>query len=144
MECKKLQCKGFTVIELLITMAIIALVVSLIAGTGGGGIYGYIFSKEKTGRLASVEPAIPDGGFIANAGSAVFSVAVSMKLVDGSYLTFSSDDRQWAVYRGNVYGKCATVKVFPYAPWNLSKSGTFHNGRLLKVWDCPEKTDEDS
>lgn len=134
--------KGLTLIELMIILAMIVILGSILAGAGGAGLYGWAYSEEKSGQLQSVESAIPEGGLIAGSGNAIFSAAVSMKLEDQSYLTFSTDDRQWAVYRGEkARGKCATVKVYPYAPWNISKGGTFHNGRLLKVWDCSSKTD---
>lgn len=127
---------GFTLIELIIVLVIIGTIVSVV----GVNFYGYIFSEEVSGRLESVETAMPEGAIVSTTtGSQVFSAAVSIRQDTGEYVTFSTEDRQWAAYRGEkTAGKCATAKVFPYAPWSISKAGTFYNGRLLKVWDCPK------
>lgn len=132
----KLRNKGFTLIELIIAVVIVGIVVAVI----GGNFYGYIFSEKVTGELVSVTSAAPDGGMVVgNNTKAAFSSAVMLKQKGGAYVTFSTEDRQWASLRDPKFaGKCITAKVFPYAPWNFGKSGTYYNGRLLTVADaCP-------
>lgn len=127
---------GFTLIELLIVLVIVGILALLIGSTG----YGYFFSKKVSGELVSVSSAAPDGGMvIGNNTKVAFSSAVMLKQKDGAYVTFSTEDRQWATLRDpKLAGKCVTAKIYPYAPWEFGKSDTYHNGRLLSVADtCP-------
>jgi len=129
--------KGFTLIELLIIIAIVGILAAIVLPSFN--IYGFMYSEEYTGELQSVNSAIPNGGAVMMSGvnSAIFSSAVMVKLKEsGELLTFSTEDRQWATLVGEEHkGKCVTFRVFPYAPWNLSNAGTYHNGRLLSVKD---------
>lgn len=130
---------GFTLIELMIVIAILGILSAvLLSGTGGGvGLYGYIKAKDVSGRLESVTSAMPDGAIVGSGLAPVFQASVLLKQPDGSLLSFSTDDRQWASLIGEkAKGKCVDVRIFPYAPWKLSKAGTFHGGRILVVKEC--------
>ncbi len=130
---------GFTLIELLIVLAILGILASVFLGgsTGGVGIYGYIKSQDVSGRLESVSSAMPEGAIVGGYSAPVFQASVLLKQPDGTQLSFSTDDRQWASFLGEkAKGKCVQARIFPYAPWALSKAGTFHSGRLLAVRDC--------
>ena len=130
---------GLTLIELMIVTAIIGIVAAvLLSGTGGGvGLYGYMKSKDVSGQLESVTSAMPDGAIVQSGEAPVFQASVLLIQPDGSLLLFSTDDRQWASLIGEkAKGKCFDVRVFPYAPWQLSKAGTFHGGRILSVKEC--------
>lgn len=136
-NCMKAIRKGFTLIELLIALAIIAVLMLV----PGGSVYGWIFSKEVIGTVDKVTPLLEDGGMAVGEGAAKMakSTAVSIKLRNGDYFTFSSEDRQWFALKGDTSGKCVKAKAFPYAPWFFTKSGTYHDGRLIKMADSCDK-----
>lgn len=129
---------GFTLIELMIALAIIGILAVVLLGGGSGvGLYGYLKSQDINGRLESVTSAMPEGAIVGAGQAPVFQASVVIKQGDGSYLTFSTDDRQWASFIGEkAKGKCVQARIYPYAPWALSKGGTYHGGRLLSVRDC--------
>lgn len=129
---------GFTIIELMITFAIIGILATvLLGGLSGVGLYGYLKSQDISGRLESVTSAMPEGAIVGTGHAPVFQASVVIKQSDSSYLTFSTDDRQWASFIGDrARGKCVQARIYPYAPWMLSKGGTYHGGRLLSVRDC--------
>lgn len=131
---------GFTLIELTIVLAIVGIITAwALRGSGdSAGIYGYLNSKDVSGRLESVTSAMPAGSIVGNNYNAnVFQAGVVIKEADGSLISFSTQDRQWASFEGNkAQGKCVTARIFPYAPWELSKAKTYHAGRLLSVKEC--------
>jgi hypothetical protein len=119
-------------------IVLIALVVvsTVLALTWG---YPYIFSREVTGTLESMEAALPGGTVVASSSSMAFSAGVMIKDADGTYITFSTEDRQWATLRDKK-GVCVTARIFPYGWWNFSRAGTYYNGRLINVSDqCPPR-----
>lgn len=113
---------------LLITLAVIVVGLALTWG------YPYVFAREVTGTLESVEAALPGGTVVTNASTTAFSAGVMIREADGNYITFSTEDRQWATLR-EKQGICVTAKIFPYGWWNLSRGRTYYNGRLLGVRD---------
>lgn len=100
--------------------------------------YDYLFARTVSGKIEKVERVTQP---VAVLGSQpldpvhMYSFAVAMRDKDGEIVTGSTEDRQWAVVEP---GKCAEVKFFPYPPWDLDKSGTYHKLRLIKLYDCPE------
>jgi prepilin-type N-terminal cleavage/methylation domain-containing protein len=131
---------GFTLIELMIVVSIVGILLIILASSIGGGVglYGYFKSQDVNGRLESVASAMPAGSIVGpGATQPVFQAAVVIKRDDASYITFSTDDRQWAPFIGDkAQGKCVNARIYPYAPWALSKAGTYYGGRLLSVSDC--------
>jgi hypothetical protein len=101
--------------------------------------YTYIFARTVSGVVENVDRVSNNMAIIGTQGmpakELVFSFAVAIKQADGEIVTASSEDRQWAVVEK---GKCAEAKFYPYPPWELDKSGTFHNARLIKLYDCPK------
>lgn len=129
---------GFTLLQLLFVIAIIGIITASIStiSLNGVNLYSWYYSKDISGKLDSVTSAMPPGGIV-NTTSSVFQAGVVIKQSDGSYITFTTDDRQWAAFIGDkVNGKCVTARVYPYAPWELSKAGTYYAGRLLNTSDC--------
>jgi hypothetical protein len=117
-----------------ILLGLLAIVVIGAAVTVG---YPYLFAREIVGTLESVETALPGGTIVTNSSTAAFSAGVMVREADGSYVTFSTEDRQWATLR-DKRGLCVRAKIFPYGWWNISRAGTWYNGRLLDVSDtCP-------
>lgn len=97
-----------------------------------GNFYSYIFAKEITGEILSVEKVGPQTVVSADKTIA-FSFGVAIRLKSGEIYTASSEDRQWAVAK---QGLCVDAKIFPYPPWDMEKSGAYHNARLVKLSDC--------
>jgi len=99
--------------------------------------YEFLFAKTIDGKVARVERIQQTGAVIAQSGeipaSQLFSFAVAVLDSTGEIHTSSSEDRQWAVVQP---GQCAQVKMFPYPPWDLTKGGTFHDARLLRLYEC--------
>jgi hypothetical protein len=119
-------------------ISIIAALFLLLCGWGLVSFYPYIFAKLVVGKVVKVDRVssptnlISTGAPIPN--SQLFSFAVAIQDSESVIHTASSEDRQWAVAEP---GKCAKAKFFPYPPWNLEKSGTYFNARLVELRDCP-------
>lgn len=101
--------------------------------------YSFIFKKTVRGEVISAEAVNPS--VMPLVGNTVnpdlmFSYAVAVKDDKGHIYTSSSTDRQWAAFK---QGYCVEVAFYPYAPWDLDKSGTYFNARLIEMYDC-EKT----
>ncbi len=112
-----------------------------IAGTIVVIFYPYIFSKRVRGEIVNVQRVAPAEAIIGTGGKGVnndfFSFAIAVRDEKSQEIfTASSDDRQWAVAET---GKCVETKIFPYPPWNLGAGGTYHNARLIKLYDCPTR-----
>ena len=99
--------------------------------------YGYIFAKRINGEIVKVERVNENEMIVTNGApipaAQIFSFAVAIKDDKGEIHTASTEDRQWAVAQT---GKCAEAKFFPYPPWQLDKSGTYHGARLLRLYEC--------
>jgi prepilin-type N-terminal cleavage/methylation domain-containing protein len=132
---KEKKVRGFTLIELMIVVAIIGIFAMMLP------IYGWLNSKVVVGTVDKIVPLLEDGGMAVGEGAARMakSTAVSLKLSDGGFFTFSSEDRQWFALKGETGKKCVKAKAFPYAPWNFSKSGTYYGGRLLEMAETCDK-----
>lgn len=104
--------------------------------------YGFIFAKTVSGKVIGVERVTDPTAIIAPAGQAInpalmYSFAVAIQSEKGEIVTGSTEDRQWAVVKA---GQCAEAKFFPYPPWNLQKADTYHDVRLVRLFNCPEET----
>lgn len=105
--------------------------------------YSYIFSRNVSGTIMMVErPHIPTALIgVSESGATttetkIYDYAVAIKESTGEIVTASTEDRQWAVAQK---GQCAEAKYYPYPPWDLARSGTYHSARLLKLFDCLEE-----
>ena len=99
--------------------------------------YTYIFAKDVSGEILKVE-RVNQQEMVITSGAQVpanqlFSFAVSIKDPSGEIHTASTEDRQWAVAQT---GQCVEAKYFPYPPWNLEKTGTYHSARLIRLFEC--------
>jgi hypothetical protein len=117
------------------------LLVLAVAGYVVYNYYSYIFARTVVGKIVGVDnvlqpTTIVQGNAAGNLPRQIFSFAVGIEDDKGEIVTASSEDRQWAVVQK---GQCAEAKFFPYAPWDLSKSGTYFGARLLKLYECPPK-----
>ena len=120
--------KGFTLVELLVVVAIVGTLFLIVLGTS------YKFISQKT-FLGTVSACSEMSSTVVNAKSipsGTFSFAVDMIVPNKEeILTFSAEDRKFA---NVVKGDSVKIKVFTYAPWNLGKAGTYYGGRLLKKY----------
>ncbi len=101
------------------------------------GYWSYIFSKTIYGTVLSVERVTQANSIIATNRPVdpvqLFSFAVSLRDKKGSIWTAAGEDRQWAVVKE---GQCIEARFYPYPPWDLAKSGTYANARLIRIFDC--------
>jgi hypothetical protein len=122
-------------IALLITVAVLGLAAFVCIK-----FYEFIFAKTVEGEIVKVERVNQNQALIAGGRSVpaeqLFSFGVAIRGEKGEIHTASSEDRQWSVAQP---GQCAQARFFPYPPWDLQAAGTFHNARLLKLYDCPKK-----
>jgi hypothetical protein len=98
--------------------------------------YTYVFAKTISGKVIRVERVNNSEAIIASKNTPdflLFSFAVAIRDDKGEIHTASSEDRQWAVVSE---GQCATVRFFPYPPWQLDKAGTYYGARLERLFDC--------
>jgi hypothetical protein len=103
--------------------------------------YEFVFAKTITGEILKVERVNQNQSMITS-GRAVpaeqlFSFGVAIRSTPGGEIhTASSEDRQWAVAQA---GQCVEARFFPYPPWDFEAAGTYHNARLIRLFDCPKK-----
>lgn len=100
--------------------------------------YSFVMSEDVSGVVTGIEKVNSENLIISGAGSekdsaALFSFAVAIKNMEGAIYTASSEDRQWAVVKE---GDCVDARFYPYPFWDLEKSGTYFNARLLKIREC--------
>ncbi len=100
--------------------------------------YSYIFAQTIDGQVHEIErvtqPMMIVGSQVQTAdNNLLYSYTVSIRDQKGVIHTATSTDRQWAVVRKGI---CVEAKIFPYPFWNLDKSGTYFNARLLLQKDC--------
>jgi hypothetical protein len=119
-------------------------VVLILLLLGAGAIvikyYEYVFSKTVVGKIINVNRVTEPSTLITSGSKEIpsvqlFSFAVAIRDNQGEIHTASSEDRQWAVTRA---GQCAEVRFFPYPPWDLQSWGTYHNARLIRLFECAE------
>lgn len=120
-------------------------IAAVVVLTAIGGIfvkyYSFIFSEKVEGVVERVERVQLNVALMQVQGAPgqslspdLHSFAVAIKTKNGEIKTSSAEDRQWAVVEA---GKCAEARFYPYPFWNLNKSGTYFNARLIKYFDCP-------
>lgn len=102
--------------------------------------YEFVFAKTITGEILKVERVNQNQSMITS-GRAVpaeqlFSFGVAIRDIKSEIHTASSEDRQWSVAQP---GQCVEARFFPYPPWDLEAAGTYHNARLIRLFDCPKK-----
>lgn len=101
--------------------------------------YSFIFSVNIDGQVHQIERVTQPMMVVGSQVSAptdpnlLYSYAVSIRDKKGVIHTATSTDRQWAVVHKGI---CVEAKIFPYPFWNLDKSGTYFNARLLLQKDC--------
>jgi len=123
--------KGISLVEIFIGIIVLGII-----GAVGGGIfaccYGYLNAKTVEGTVESIQNLTPAGvyGGTGTDKTVTYSFAVSIE-TDEEIFGFSAEDRQWGTVK---VGDKVKAKVFPYAPWNFGKSGTYYGGRLLKKY----------
>lgn len=82
------------------------------------------FKKEVIGTVTSCESL--NATYVG--GAKAFSFSVEIK-TETETINFSAEDRKWAsINKGDKIK--ATYFVYPF--WNLSKAGSFYEGRLIK------------
>jgi hypothetical protein len=99
--------------------------------------YSRVFAKVVHGEILEVERISNPTAILGRASDAqIHSYAILIHGDDGIMYTASSDDRQWQVIKK---GYCVDARFYVYPPWDLDKSGTYFNARLLNVHQCPGK-----
>ena len=111
---------GFTLIELMVVVVIIAVLAVLVGGCGSK----FFLNETIDGTVTSCQKL--DAAFAE--GSQIFSFSVEMDVNDEIF-NFSTEDRQFASIQEGDHIK---VKIFKYPPWSFSKAGTYYGGRMLK------------
>lgn len=116
-----------------VSLAVVALIGFILIN-----YYSYIFAKTIDGQVFGIErvtqPMMIVGTQVQTADNNIlYSFTVSIKDKAGVIHTATSTDRQWAVVQKGI---CVEAKIFPYPFWNLDKSGTFFNARLLLQKEC--------
>lgn len=126
--------------------ALILLVVVLFLVAGSYVFYHYydfLFASEIKGVVVNVDRVTQPQAIITGGGNGaippaqLYSFAVAIRDEKGEIHTASSEDRQWAVVQS---GQCAEAKFFPYPPWQLDRAGTYHGARLLRLFECGNKS----
>ena len=104
--------------------------------------YSFVFSKTVKGEVVEVERVVQPTAIIGNGISPdqIFSFAVMIRSFDGAIYSASTEDRQWAVAKK---GYCVEARFYPYPPWNLEKSGTYYNARMVRAFDCKREAPSD-
>lgn len=82
------------------------------------------FKKTAIGTVVSCESL----NAVYADGNKVFSFSVEIK-TENETINFSAEDRKWASVKKDDKVKAA---YFQYPWWDLSKAGTFYEGRLIK------------
>ena len=100
--------------------------------------YPFLFSKNIYGKVEAIERVESGAAILTTRSGQIPSQAFSFAIAirqdsSGEIFTGSSEDRQWATIEKD---HCVEARFFPYPPWNLEKSGTYHNVRLEKRFDC--------
>lgn len=120
----------------------VLLIILIIGGLGYAVVknYGFIFSRTVTGTIVKVERVELNVALMQTNSPTdkispeLYSFAVAVKDKEtGEIVTASAQDRQWAVAQP---GQCAEARFYPYAPWQLDKSGTYYGARLVMLRDC--------
>ena len=122
------NCKGFTLIELMVVVVICFIVL----GTVVGSCSPLMFRSTEIGTVMECTQMSPAAMMMSRHANAnlMFSSAVAMQLPSGEIMTFSTEDRQFgAVAKGDQI----KVMVSKYPPWEFTKAGTYYNGRLLGI-----------
>lgn len=104
-----------------------------------GNYYSVIFATSVSGRIIGVQK-VTEATTVIGTGSPIpsaqlFSFSVAIRSEKGEIYTGSTEDRQWAVARE---GMCVRARFFPYPFWDLQKSGTYFNVRMVQMFDCPQ------
>ena len=120
-------------------IALVAVVLLVVTGAGVVQYYSYLFAKTIVGQVVRVE-RVTEVSTMINVEhldpSQLYSFAVAIRDDKGEIWTASGVDRQWAVVQAN---QCVEARFYPYPPWNLEKSGTYSNARLIRLFDCPKE-----
>lgn len=132
--------RGFTLIELMIVVAILSIVASVLAGGVAGevGPYGWMNSKEVIGMVDRVVSVSEDSGVVVSGDNTIRSTSVTLKALDGTYIEFSSTDRKWFGLKDASGKRCVKARIFPYIPIG-PKGGSYYAGQLLRQADTCEQ-----
>jgi hypothetical protein len=102
--------------------------------------YSFVFAKTVEGRIIGVDRVTQPAAVITSgqmSSAAMFSFAVAIEDAESKKVfTASSEDRQWGVAQ---HCARARAKFYPYPPWDLEKSGTYYNARLVELYDCKQQ-----
>jgi len=122
-------------------IVVVMLVVLVLAVGGITTFYSFLFSTKVHGELLSIEKVGGANNLVSSDKSIAFSYAVAIKDESGKIYTASTEDRQWAALEKLAASHyCVDARLYPYAPWNMLKAGTFHDARLLGVTEgCGKK-----
>ena len=98
--------------------------------------YSYIHQRTVVGPVDGVHQLFENVTLLAgsrNPSPQIYSAAVAVRDTQSSEIvTGSTEDRQWGVVKE---GQCVEAVFFPYPPWNLQKAGTYHNARIVKLYE---------